>query len=131
MADIPNNAHDIIDSRNVIARLEEMQQELLDLDGENFDDAITAWRVENGAELAALEALNDEGESYAEDWKHGATLIRHDYFVKYAEELAYDLGILNESARWPHNHIDWEAASEELKIDYTTIDFDGVDYYVR
>lgn len=29
------------------------------------------------------------------------------------------------------NHIDWDGVADELKADYTSIDYDGVTYWVR
>lgn len=65
------------------------------------------------------------------DWKYGEALIRDSYFATYAEELASDIGAIDRNAKWPLSHIDWEAAADELKMDYTAIDFDGVEYWIR
>lgn len=81
-------------------------------------------------ELASLRAVADQGEGYG-DWAHGEALIRDSYFVTYAQELADDIGAIDRNAQWPVNHIDWDAAAEELKVDYTEIDFDGVTYWMR
>lgn len=61
------------------------------------------------------------------------TLIAEDDFEEYAEELATDLGYIDDEQgnRWPFNHIDWEAAADELKQDYTTVEYDGDTYYIR
>lgn len=82
-------------------------------------------------ELEELTALAKEGENYAPDWQYGETMIRDDYFTEYAEELAEDLGYLNREARWPSNHIDWEAAAEELKEDCTEVQFGSETYWLR
>lgn len=81
--------------------------------------------------MTALKALAEEAEPYAADWRHGETLIRRSYFVRYAEELADDIGAVNTKAGWPNNHIDWEAAARELEQDYTTVDFGGIEYLIR
>jgi hypothetical protein len=63
---------------------------------------------------------------------HEPTLIAEDDFAEYAEELATDLGYISDDTnRWPFNHIDWEAAADELRQDYTTITYDGDDYLIR
>ncbi len=121
---------DIIDSRDVITRLAELQ--------DTFD--IQTDDVQNGTrdgvdddvidELNALKALDDEASGYS-DWQHGATLIADSYFETYAEELASDIGAIPADAKWPLNHIDWEAAADELKQDYTAVEFDGITYWVR
>ncbi|WP_454735415.1 hypothetical protein [Cupriavidus necator] len=81
-------------------------------------------------ELKVLRALADQGEGYG-DWSHGETLIHEDYFTKYAEQLADDIGAIDRNARWPLSHIDWEAAANELKTDYTSIEFDGETFWMR
>jgi hypothetical protein len=121
---------DLIDSRYVDARIAELEGERA-----AWNDAEpTDWSQEyddDAAELAALESLRDQAKGYASDWKHGATLIDDEYFTEYAEQLAGDIGAVDADARWPNNHIDWEAAAAELKGDYTAVDFDGRTFWVR
>ena len=134
------NSEDIIDSRDVIARIEYLTDDrdnLVSPDGKDWPDDDTrnqAWADENGTdadELAVLLALQEEAEGYAADWKYGEALIRDSYFQDYAQELADDIGAIKGDATWPNNHIDWEAAARELQQDYTSVEFDGVTYWVR
>ena len=130
MAD-PRNTDDIIDSRDVIARIEELEESRDDYNEEHGEGA---WQeIEDGEpeELEALKALADDADGYCSDWAHGATLIRDSYFTEYAEELAGDIGAIDANAGWPARHIDWEAAADELKQDYTSVDFDGETYWMR
>lgn len=119
------NSADVIDSRDVIARIEELEKK------EYPADEPTIYREEDQNELAILKELAKQGEDYAEDWEFGAQLIRESYFEDYARELAEDIGAISDDMKWPCNCIDWERASQELQIDYTEIDFNGVSYYVR
>jgi hypothetical protein len=112
-----SNGEDIIDSRDVIARIEELQ----DIEERDEDEQ---------EELDSLLALQLEAEGYC-DWADGAGLIRDSYFKTYTQELAEDLGLLPRDARWPNTCIDWDQAARELRMDYTCVDFDGVDYWVR
>ena len=152
---------DIIDSRDVIARIEELQAErdalqeevdetgdaldvaLIEADGNDTDpsvvDAYQAHRDarvavdewDGAAELAILEALAAEGEG-SPDWRYGETLIRDSYFRDYAQELAKDCGdVIWAELRWPLTCIDWAQAARELRMDYTPVDFDGVTYWIR
>jgi hypothetical protein len=114
------NSADIIDSRDIIARIEDLES----LMGPDMDD-------DEAHELEALKALAAEAEPYCPDWTYGEALIRDSYFEEYAEQLADDLGIMDPKATWPLNCIDWAAAAEQLKQDYTAVDFDGVTYWVR
>ena len=140
------NCEDVIDSRDVIARIEHLEQqakECLERCGDESDDvhddtSIEDWHlfetslpVEEEEELKLLKALAEEGDGATSEWSDGATLIRYSYFERYAEELADDIGAIDKNAGWPLCHIDWEAAADALKIDYTSIEFDSVDYWVR
>jgi hypothetical protein len=144
-----DNSSDVIDSRDVIARREELEGELEALrDAEDAADAETVqdvrsaklkvvraamreWEDEHGDELKALVELCDEGEGYG-DWEHGETLVRDSHFRDFAEQLAEDIGAVKHGMQWPMNHIDWDAAAEALQqVDYHQVDFDGVTYWVR
>ena len=125
MANAIDNSLDVIDSRDVIARIEELESELCPSDESDGTD--NAEREE----LATLVALADEASGYAADWQYGETLIRDSYFEEYAQELAEDVGAIDSNATWPNNCIDWERATRELQMDYTAVDFDGVTYWIR
>lgn len=112
-----SNSDDIIDSRDVIARIEELEAQP-ELDEEDSE------------ELCNLQALASEGEAYP-DWKDEETLIHEDYFETYAQDLAQDIGLIKDDASWPYTCIDWERAASELAHDYSTIEFGGVTYYIR
>lgn len=85
------------------------------------------------AELDALVKLAEEAEDYAADWKHGETLIRDSYFRDYAEELADDCGMVDRkvASQWPYTCIDWDQAARDLQMDYTSVDFGGITYWIR
>ncbi len=113
-----SNSEDVIDSREVIARIEELQS--------------TDERDESEQEeLTALEALAEEASGYAPDWQYGESLIRDSYFKEYAMQLAEDIGAINANASWPNSCIDWDQAARELQMDYTAVEFDGVTYWIR
>lgn len=154
-----SNMDDMINSRDVIERIEELESErgalVADLNdakehpamGADANDpaaivkaenavmdameALDEWDNENAGELATLKALAKEAESYAADWHYGETLIRDSYFRNYAMELADDIGAIPANTAWPLTCIDWDQAARELQIDYTAVDFGGVRYWVR
>jgi|SRR5579862_7954563 len=130
MSIVPDNADDVIDSRDVIARIEELQHTR-----QHFMDTESSipWaeaEPDEAEELAALEALAQEAEGCA-DWPYGETLVRDSYFKDYAQQLAEDIGCLNDDDKWPYTCTDWELAARELRYDYTSVDFAGVTYWVR
>ena len=113
-----DNTADVIDSREVIARIDYLSTDV---------DSLTD---DERAELAALQAFAEQGDTLA-DWIHGETLIRDSYFEDYARELADDIGAVPADASWPAYCIDWERAARDLKMDYTPIDFGDVTYWGR
>jgi hypothetical protein len=85
--------------------------------------------AENHEEVTMLSAINDEGQGYG-DWEHGTTLIRETHFIDYCRELVVDIGAMPRD--FPdYIVIDWEATADNLKVDYTTVDINGTDYYYR
>jgi hypothetical protein len=117
-----DNSENIMDSRDVIARMDDLQAIIDDEDSDADDKSDAA------DELATLQSLADEGIT---EWEDGATLIRDSYFEEYAEQLAEDIGAIGRDAGWPLDHIDWAAAADALKMDYSSFEFDGVTYWAR
>lgn len=132
------NNDDIIDSREVIARIEELKAEWAENTNDDPDDYALSeddWSVGLGTvgarELVSLLELAKDGETNLADWMHGETLIRDSYFEEYARQLADDIGAIDADASWPLTFIDWERAADALKMDYHELDFDGVTYWGR
>lgn len=138
----PTNQDDVIDSRDVIARIEALEDQLRDLEDAADDAAdnarlaevtaeISDWRAsDSGQELKALQALAAEASQYADDWQHGVTLISLDYWPTYAMEMVQDMGDLPRNVP-DYIVIDWEATAGNLAVDYTEVDFAGATYLVR
>ena len=82
-----------------------------------------AWLLDNLEELAS-------DCSACPDWPNGTVLIKEDYFTKYIEEQAYDIGTVTRKDAESLN-IDWDAAAERARIDYMSVDYDGVTYLTR
>lgn len=130
-----SNSDDVIDSRDLIDRMKDLEDErdtfASDYQGEGDGEGV--WADENpddAAELAILQAVYEQGEG-SPDWVHGETMIRETYFKTYAEETANDCGMIPDDLKWPLTCIDWDRAAEELRFDYFEIDFDGVAYLIR
>lgn len=109
---------DYIDSRDIIDWLEAWDED------EDHDEDQTELR-------AILQEVNEDGETNCGDWRYGETLIRDDCFEDYARELAEDIGAIDPDASWPNTFIDWEAAADALKMDYTSIRIGEVEYWGR
>jgi len=91
-----------------------------------LDDAKAEFGEDEQTELEELDNL----ESEISDWRHGEILIPENEFEDYARELADDIGG-TKGGEWPFTCIDWERAAKELAMDYTTVSYQGEDYYVR
>lgn len=141
-----SNAEEIEDLEDEIRELEETRSEYTQTDERysEITDALDTARAElakliaaandidtddEEAELEVLKALKEEvSEAY---WDDGVAFICDDYFEDYAREYAEGLDPDIRTARWPFNHIDWTAAADELKVDYSFVDFDGETYWYR
>ena len=94
-------------------------------------ETMADWQSEYGDELKALTELADDASGYSSDWQDGETLVNESYWLEYVEQLAEDIGAIDRNAAWPLNHIDWEAAADELMQDFTEVSFNGTAYYMR
>ena len=130
---------DVIDSRDVIARIDELTAERDALQAE-IDEAkrgakkaaslaLADWSDENAEELGALVDLADEAD-WSEDWQDGATLIRKTYFTDYCRDLVSDICDLPKDIP-DYLVIDWEATADNIRTDYRTVSFAGVEYLIR
>lgn len=156
-----DNTEDLIDTRDLITAIEDLEgdfealTEAVDEAQEAYDDfnesseslrddggkaaelhddlaaareALADW--DGGEELASLKAFAEQVEGYAADYLHGETLIRESYFTDYAEELVKECyGLPQDLPSWIV--IDWEATANNIKVDYSEAEFDGVTYYFR
>lgn len=96
-----HNGMDTIDSRDIIERVDELEN-MVEFDRLDEEDA---------EELAKLKEFAAEVEDYCSDWVYGEILVRDSYFEEYARDLAEGLGTIPKGLGWPACHIDWEAAA--------------------
>ena len=135
---------DVLDSRDLQERLEELETELealtedLEAAEEENDEAavsdaeqaIEEWKEENQEEIDALTALKDY--CWDSGWRYGIAFVAEEDFEEYAQELAADLyGEEIRNASWPFDCIDWERAAGALRQDYSSIDYQGTTYLFR
>lgn len=116
----------IWDSRDAIERIEELEAMLGDSGAPVYDgmepddhDELLEW----------LEFLSTS--SLPADWEYGETFIADEYFEDYARDLADDIGAIDSDAGWPTSYIDWEAAADALKMDYTEYELGGYTFWAR
>lgn len=112
-----NIGDNYIDSRDIIARIEELERDEEALDDDEKD------------ELETLRKAAEEGEQYASDWEYGAQLIHEDCFVDYCREKLEDCGYPTKDLPW-WIEIAWDKTSDNLREDYTEIEIGGRTYLV-
>lgn len=115
----------IIDIRDIIARVEE-------LDPEYSEIKLTDDEVKELAELQAiLDDLKGNGgdEQWRGDW-YPVTLIRDSHFTDYAREMLEDCGTIPRDMPW-FVEVDWEATARNVRMDYAATDIDGGTYWYR
>jgi hypothetical protein len=117
-----NNYANSIDTRDVLERIEWLA-------GEVESGTIEDSEIDELAKLGCLleEVIEVSGESV----EYGAQLIRDSYFKDFTQEMAEDCGFIQKGATWPNNCIDWARAARELQLDYSSVEFSGVEYWVR
>lgn len=135
------NGDDTIDSRELAELLAEMASDRNDLedavnDAEDdeakaeAEQALAEWDDEHGEQYEALKDFCDSAEQYCADWVHGVQLIEDSHWTEYAEQLTEDLGAIPRGLpEWVV--VDWEATAENLKADYTAVEWGGYTYWVR
>lgn len=131
-----DNYQDVIDVRDIIQRVEDLEETSNGSVTEGSEGAEYEGHEDDHEEYADLAALLDElkGNGGDEQWRgdwYPVTLIRDSYFVKYAQELADDIGATDSSQSWPYTCIDWAQAARELQMDYTSVEYDGTIYWYR
>ena len=142
----------IIDTRDLYKRQQELQSELETLqdavseaqealneceDAEDREvladsfnkaqDDLADWQSEYQEEL---DELNDLESEVGDNFMHGETLIDEDDFVEYVQDLAEDMGA---TAGDDHSWlvIDWEATADNVKMDYSSCEYQGTTYLFR
>ena len=117
-------AADIIDVRDIIARVEELEPQV-DTIGEG--EHIAEWNMLT----RILHELNGYGgdEQWRGDW-YPVTLIDDAYFVDYVQDMLADCGVVPRDL--PHYiEIDWRATARNVQTDYSSVEIDGRTYWYR
>ncbi len=120
---IIKNTEDVIDSRDIIERIEELKNFIEFNENPNSDDVIE-W----GEELRVLEQLAEEASQCSPDWEYGESLIHRDYFEAYMDEMVPECYEMPKGLpHWMSIKLDYDA----LEMDYMSVDFDGQEYLIR
>jgi NAD(P)-dependent dehydrogenase (short-subunit alcohol dehydrogenase family) len=91
--------------------------------GRGIGAAVAEALAGAGARLTVMGRSRDALEAEAEK-------LRESQPAK-AQQLAEDIGAISREDKWPLNCIDWAEAARELQVDYSSVTFGGVDYWIR
>ena len=127
------NTDSVIDSRDIIERIEELEAEQAELveqlsNGEITEADMVAFDEEEGKELDILRELAEAAASLSCDWEYGEPLIHRNYFEQYMDEMVdecYD--IPRDLPYWMNIVLDYDA----LEQDYASVYFDGQEFLIR
>lgn len=135
----------MLDSRDLIQERDDLKEEILNNFNECFpqyevetfenilfdEEEIESWREYWEDELQTIEEIDDlENEISNSEWDYGLILIPEKDFEDYVRELITDCGyISNDFPSWIE--IDWETTAENVKADYSEVEFRGETYYYR
>ena len=118
-----SNSDDMIDVRDVIARVEALEGLEPEVGTDERDELQGLCLL-----LGGLQGYGGD-EQWRGDWYPGS-LIRDSYFVEAMQELCEDIGDMPKG--FPHYMvIDWKATADNLRADYSSVEFDGVTYWYR
>jgi len=139
----------MLDTRDLIERRDELKQDILDSfkdtfehyadDTDDFEDIlwdeeeIQSWKEDWSDELQEIEDIDDlEDEINNGEFDYGTTLIPEDYFVEYCKDLVSDIGDLpRDLPSYIENNIDWDGVADDLRMDYSEVEFRGETYLYR
>jgi len=121
---------DIIDVRDIIERVEELESEI-----EAYAETMDDWQAnaDNQQELEALMSIMEEMKGYGgdEQWRgdwYPVTLIRDSHFEEAMDELVHDCYDM------PKNLPDFMTITLDyvaLQMDYTSVEIEGATYWYR
>lgn len=133
---------DTIDTRDIIARIDELESDHTAGDGEMI--AFPHWADADRREWQGLTDLINE---IGDEAPHGVTLVRDRYFRDYIREwyadtwgnpwtrqdprTFRDVPVTWEeiTSTFPFSCIDWDRVAEECRSGYSVVEVDGVTYF--
>jgi hypothetical protein len=115
----------VLDIRELIERIEELE-EVRDEEPEQFTSDLKDELEQISTFVESMEGYGGDHQ-WRGDW-YPATLIRHDHFEEYIDEMLEDIGVMpKDIPSYMTIQIDYDM----LKMDYSSADYDGVEYYYR
>jgi len=138
-----------IDTRDLKEQRDDLKQEILDSFLETFEhyaeqteefedimfdeEEIQGWKADWQAELLEIEEIDRvEDEVCNGEFDSGTTLIKEYDFEEYCEEFVRDCGYLSrDTPALIENNIDWSGIADDMRIDYSEVEYQGTTYLFR
>jgi len=136
-----------LDTRDLIEERNTLKQNILDSFLEEFphyedmtdtfedirleEEEIQSWKDEWLSELDEIEAINELENEVGDEWEYGVTLIEEDDFQEYCEDFVEDCYGLKDVPQLIKNNIDWSGIADDMKQDYSEVEFRGSNYLFR
>lgn len=131
--------HDDVINRQEIEQaiweLEQERDELLDETCENLTDDQDEDEVREESALI-WEKQTDSGQQWRtltdllEEMGNADYLVSEDHFPEYVEEMLKDCGDIPSKLPW-YVEIDWEATAQNVRADYSELEWEGHTYLYR
>lgn len=136
----------MIDTRDLAEKRDELKQEILDSFLENFphyeemtesfedilfeEEEIESWKQDWQEEINQITCIDEVEDEIGSEFDFGVTLIPEDDFTDYVEDLLKGCGYISDDfPSWIE--IDWEATAENVKQDYSELEYEGGTYFYR
>jgi hypothetical protein len=122
---IPN--FDVSKLNDLIIRTIELQDYSITL---NNDDEFLKANYSDFDEFITIKSFAEQCSDYSSDYSYGESVIRRSYFVDYCQDMVEDCGDIPKDIP---NYIcvDWQCTARNIEQDYSSVDFDGVEYLIR
>ena len=136
-----------LDTRDLAETRDELKQQILDSFLEMFpqyeemtesfedicfeEEEIESWKSDFENELKQIEDI-DTIENECSEFSYGETLIDEDDFEEYCQEFIEDCGYISKDMPMIiSNNIDWTGIADDMKQDYSEIEYQGNTYLYR
>jgi antirestriction protein len=138
----------MLDTRTLSGERTELKQQILDSFLENFphyeditntfedicfeEEEIQSWKEDWLDEIVTITDIEKLEDEVGSEFDYGVTLIDEDDFEEYCEELVSDIGDLpRDLPSYISNNIDWSGVADDLRVDYSAVNFRGTTYLFR
>jgi hypothetical protein len=136
----------MLDTRDLQTEREELQQTILDSFLEEFpqyadmtdtfedirfeEEEIQSWKDNWYTELEVIKAIDELEDKVGSEFEYGVTLIEEDEFEDFIEQDLEDCGYIPQDfPTWIE--IDWKATANNVRQDYSEVNFRGTTYLYR